>query len=113
MECYMKCTKNSDCKSTGCCSDGYCTGSTVCVGMKLNGDYCDINEECATNFCSNNICAVSSFILPKEALIFGIILITLLISSVVLVLIIHCYNKYQTNHEEMEFNNNEMNKKLL
>ena len=52
--CYEPCMRNSDCaSSSGCCSEGYCTHDVVCLGNKVNFDYCDSDEECLSRFCQH------------------------------------------------------------
>lgn len=48
LDCYSNCAVNAGCPVSNCCSEGFCSNSIICEGLKLQGDYCDENSECAT-----------------------------------------------------------------
>jgi len=82
---------NSDCvKTTGCCSQGFCTDKKICLsGGKIKGEYCDVHSECKTKlYCLNNQCVESFFaFLPRDVIVLVIIIA---VAIVALSIIIYC-----------------------
>jgi hypothetical protein len=89
--CYEKCMTNSDCvKTTGCCSQGFCTDKKICLsGGKIKGEYCDVHSECKTKlYCLNNQCVESFFaFLPRDVIVLVIIIA---VAIVALSIFIYC-----------------------
>ena len=54
--CYEQCSRNEDCESTACCSEGFCTHDIVCAGNKKVGDFCAAPAECESGLCANKMC---------------------------------------------------------
>ena len=63
-----KCVRNDDCKSTICGTDGICKSSDGSDGSSQpdgggetvpgsNGSACDMDQDCDTNVCVNNVCS--------------------------------------------------------
>lgn len=93
--CYEKCMTNADCvKTTGCCSQGFCTDKKICLnGGKIRGEYCELHSECKPKlYCLNNQCVESFFaILPRDV----IVLVGIIAASIVVLFIfIYCCFKF-------------------
>ena len=97
--CHYHCTTNNDCETTTkCCSEGFCWDHSICsAGIKLEGDYCDLDSECKNRLeCIGNVCAVNPIELhPRDVIL---IIIIIVIGIVALFIIIYscfkiCCNK--------------------
>lgn len=103
--CYEPCSSNSGCSSfSACCSEGYCTHEVVCQGNKVNGDYCDQDEECLTRYCDIEFhnCAVRPEFLSEWSTT-GIILILVSLIIIVLFLIYCCQLMCSSKHHSVPF----------
>jgi len=80
---------NKDCvKTTGCCSQGYCTDNKICLGgAKIKGEYCDVHSECKPKlYCLNNQCVESFFaFLPRDVIVLVIIIAAAIVGLSILI----------------------------
>ncbi|CDW78712.1 UNKNOWN [Stylonychia lemnae] len=86
-----KCEANKDC-SSGCCSFGFCSSTSLCEGRKVENDYCDDKSECQNTSCLNNKCLPEDPVINNQAII-GIVIIIAACFSTAFIYCCLCRNK--------------------
>mmetsp|Transcript_35950 Transcript_35950/g.34971 ORF Transcript_35950/g.34971 Transcript_35950/m.34971 type:complete len:117 (-) Transcript_35950:136-486(-) len=83
-QCFHSCSHNSDC-TTLCCSNNFCTDDDVCEGKKLDGDHCESNYECRSDYCFKGHCRKSTLEIPEWLMALLTILVAFIIFSLIIV----------------------------
>ena len=87
--CHRSCKTNADCNSTtGCCSESFCSDNSLCdSGIKLEGDYCDRDQECNPRLkCLENMCQVfDNDVHPQDVVLIIMIIVTGIIAMFIIV----------------------------